>query len=194
MISAKKWMGLSVCILIILGLTAFLPQRVGNKIRPQPGGFLSIIDGTFVDSETGNTYTISIVAREFDTGVGAGQVTLLINGPWASLCSVHGPNAEIDFSGGGEEFGGNFPVQDIQCGTVYNTTTAIDGCTATTELHGFTHSDPPFIPYLGPGSLDFSFLKSSENTGTVKLKFYTPKGPFKLSGTLNGAITMDTCN
>ena len=194
MFAAKKWIGVSVCIIIILGLTAFLPQAVGNVRNAQPGGFLSIIDGTFVDKKTGDTYTISIVAREFDSGVGSGKVTFLVNGPWASVCSVHGPNAEIDFSGGGEEFGGNFPVQDIQCGTVFSTTTSIDGCTASTELHGFTHSDPPFIPYLGPGALEFSFRKSSANTGAVDLKFYTPKGAFKLSGNLSGDITMDTCN
>lgn len=194
MLTAKKWMGLSLCLVVILGLTAFLPQAVGKPLSVKPGGFLSIIDGTFVDTGTGGSYTLSIIAREFDSGVGAGKVTLLINGPWASLCSVHGPNAEIDFSGGGEEFGGNFPVQDIQCGTVFETTTSIDGCTASTELHGFTHSDPPFIPYLGPGTLEFSFRKSSANSGVINLKFYTPKGAFKLSGPLNGAITMDTCN
>jgi hypothetical protein len=152
------------------------------------------MDGTFVDTAFGNTYTMSIIAREFDSGVGSGRVTLLINGPGFSMCGVHGPNAEIDFSGGGEEFGGNNLLLDTQCGTVFSTPTSIDGCTAVTELHGATHSDPPFIAYLGPGSLDFSFRKSSPNTGVVNLKFYTPKGPIKLSGNLNGAITMDTCN
>ena len=194
MFTAKKWMGLSVCIVIILSLTAFVPERVGNVISAQPGGFLSLMDGTFVDKGTGNTYTMSIVAREFDSGVGSGRVTLLINGPWVSVCSVHGPNAEIDFSGGGEEFGGNNLLLDTQCGTVYDTPLSIDGCTASTVLHGATHSDPPFVPYIGPGPLDFSFRKSSPNTGVVNLKFYTPRGTFKLSGTLNGSITMDTCN
>ncbi len=195
MFTTKKWIGLSVSMIFVLGLTAFLPQAEGNALSAQPGGFLSIIDGTLVDNATGNTYTLSIIAREFDFGVGSGKVTLLINGSGVSLCSAHGPNADIDFSGGGEEFGGNNPLQDIQCGTVFSTTTSIDGCTATTELHGFIHSDPPVIPYMGPGTLDFSFTKSAQpDTGVVKMKFYTPKGPIKLSGTLMGLITMDTCN
>ena len=147
-----------------------------------------------MDSGTGNTFTISIVARESDDSTGSGKATLFIIGPSISLCSAHGPSAEIDFSAGGEDFGGNNPLQDIQCGTSYGMAVAIDGCTATTELHGYSHSDYSFIPYMGSIPLDFSFRKSAQpNTGVVNLKLYTPKGPIKLSGTMNGSITMDTC-
>jgi hypothetical protein len=186
---------MAAAVIIILSLTAFLPQTTGSAIKAKPGGFLSVRDGTLRDPATGQEYTFDLIARESEDSVGSGQVTLLINGPGISLCSAHGPGAEIDFSPGGEDFSGNNPLQEIQCGTAYGMTVSVDACAANVELHGYSHSDHPFISYMGPMTLDLAFRKSARpNSGTVMLKLYTVKGQIKLNGNLTAPIEMDTCN
>jgi hypothetical protein len=188
----KKWIILSLSTIIILILTAFTTPVRGIVANGQPGGFVSVLDGTFIDSVTGWEYGFSLVAREADDSAGVGKVTLLVSGPGLSVCSAHGPGAEIDFSPGGEDFGGNVPLSEIQCGTAYGMPVSIDGCTAKTENHGYSHSDYPFHPYMGPSTTEFSLQKKSSGS-LVTLKLYIPSGVIKLGGNVNGTVEMDTC-
>lgn len=192
MYTHRKWLLLSISAVIILILTAFATPARGVVAIGQPGGFLSFLNGTLVDSATGAQYTLSLVARESNDSPGVGNVTLLLSGPSMSICSAHGPQAEIDFSPGGEDFGGNNPLPDIQCGTAYGMAVSIDGCTAKTEMHGYSHSDYPFYTYMGPSTTNVVLRKSSSGS-QVTLKVFTPEGAIKLSGNVSDPIQMDTC-
>jgi len=178
---------------MILILAAFaLPAR-GVVLNGTPGGFLSLPWGTLTDSATGGEYGLVLIARESDDAAGLGQVTVQLLGPSISACSTHGGWVDIGPFTDGENFSGNYPLQDIQCGTAYNMAVSIDGCTAKTELHGFSHSDYPLITYSGQNTVELTFKKTSSDGGKVNMKVYTPMGPIQLNGDVSGAVQMDTC-
>ena len=131
----------------ILGLLAYL--RPGARSASTPGGFLSTPSAQLTDARPGNAYSFDLVARERAEAPGVGQSTLLVVGPSLSLCSASGPQAEIDYSLDGEEFPGNAPLAEIRCGTASGMAVAIDGCTASIDLHGYVHSDYPLVTYVG---------------------------------------------
>ena len=117
---------------------------------------------------------------------------LLINGPSLSICSAHGPTADIDFLPGGEDVGGNNSLPEIQCGTACGMAVSLNGCTTKAELHGYSHSDYPWYADMGPSSVDLTFRKAS--TGNqMTLKLYTLIGVIKLGGIVSGTLQMDTC-
>ena len=195
MLANKRWIVLAISAAAILGLAASAPAPSSLVLIKTPGGFLEALNGTLIAAQTGASYDVSLVAREADTGIGVGNVTLLVNGPSISVCSAHGPTASIDFSPGGEDFSGNNPLVDIQCGTAYGMTVHVDGCTAKVSLHGFGHSDTPYFPYMGPATVDLTFkqLAPLSTNAQVVMNLFTPKGPIMLKGVMSAPIQMDTC-
>ena len=188
----RKWTLLSLSVVILLMVAAFSVPARGAVASGRPGGFLHFLNDTLTDSTTGEQYSVSLVAREDDTTAGVGKATLLVSGPGLSICSAHGPSADIDFSPGGEDFGGNNPLPEIQCGTAYGSAVSIDGCTAKVELHGYSHSDYPLRIYMGTSSTELTFRKASSGN-QMSLRLFTPAGLIKLDGIVSGTLQMDTC-
>ena len=188
----RKWIILVTSTVLILMLAAFtLPAR-GVVVSGTPGGFLSMPSGTFIDSTTGQEYTLTVVSGESEENAGGGNVTLQLLGPSLSVCSAHGGGVDIGAEMEDGNFAGNYPLTELQCGTAFGMAVAIDSCTAKTEMHGYSHSDYPLFTYMGSTTIEFSFRKSGDG-GKVNLKIYTPKGPIKLDGNFSGPVTMNTC-
>lgn len=187
----RTWILLSFSLIVILVLAAFTAPVRGVVQNGTPGGFLSIPQTTFIDSATGQEFSIIAVAGESEETAGVGNVTLQLGGT-VSACSVHGGGADIGPVQDDGNYAGNFPMTEIQCGTAFGMAVSIEGCTVRTESHGFSHSDYPFTTYMGSTTIDFNF-KQTASGGKVEIKIYTPKGPIKLAGTVNGPITLNTC-
>jgi hypothetical protein len=47
--------------------------------------------------------------------------------------------------------------------------------------------------YTGSNTVELQYKKTGASTGKVSMTVYTPKGPIKLAGELNGSVEMDTC-
>ena len=186
----QRWFFLSITLVAILVLVAFASPMRGVIAVGEPGGFISIPFTTFVDPASGREFSLTLIGREYDAG--AGQVTLQLLGPGFSACSTHGGGVDIGTSEDGENFGGNFPLTEIQCGTAYGMAVSIDKCDVKTEMHGYIHSDYPFTTYTGSVTIEANIHKTTSG-GQVNLKVYTPRGPVKLQGSLNGDFTLDTC-
>jgi hypothetical protein len=188
-----KWIVLTVSLVIMLALAAFaVPARGVVKVG-QPGGFLSLQSGTFVDS-AGQEYELLMLAGEGEEIPGAGNFTLQVLGPSISICSTQGGSVDIGSPLPDGNYSGNSPLTEIQCGTAFGQIVSIDGCTAKTEFHGYSHSDYPLTTYSGSNTVALTFRKKSASSGQITITVYTPKGPIKLSGTVSGPITMDTCS
>jgi hypothetical protein len=181
---------LSVSALILLAYT--IPSR-DVIAGGQPGGFLSLEPGNFVDSRTGQTYELTMLGAEGTEAAGAGNFTLQVLGPGISICSTHGGGADIGLMLEDGSYAGNYPLTEIQCGDSYGMAVSIDGCTAKTELHGYSHSDYPLTIYSGTNTVELTFRKTGASSGHINIKVYTPKGPIKLSGNVSGPIIMSTC-
>lgn len=149
--------------------------------------------GTFVDSASGQEFGLTMLAGEGEESAGAGNFTLQVLGPGVSVCSTHGGGVDIGTQAEDGNYYGIVPMTEIECGTSFGMAVSIDGCTATTELHGYSHSDYPFTIYSGSNTVELKFRKTSAMTGNVSIKVYTPKGPIKLAGNVTGSMTMDTC-
>lgn len=188
----QRWILFCTSLALILAVAAFTIPMRGVVAAGTPGGFLSG-GGQFVDYSSGGLYNLFIAARESSDTAGTGQFTLQLLGPGISVCSTHGGVVDVGTSTDGENFSGSYPLEDIQCGTAYSMAVSIDGCTAETELHGFSHSDYPLIIYTGPNTVELAYKKTGDSTGKISMTVYTPKGPVKLAGQLNGPVEMDTC-
>jgi hypothetical protein len=70
---------------------------------------------------------------------------------------------------------------------------AVDGCVATVEFHGFSHSDWPLVTYLGSNTADVRLQKLSGTSAKMDVTIYTPKAPIVLTGKLVGSVGFDTC-
>lgn len=186
----QRWIFVSITLAVLLVLVAFTSPIRGVIPKGESGGFISIPSMTFIDPASGREFNLTLIGREYDAGTG--QVTLQLLGPGFSACSTHGGGVDIGTSEDGENFGGNMPLNEIQCGTAYGMAVAIDGCDAKTEMHGYIHSDYPFSTYTGSVTIEANIHKTASG-GQVNLKVYTPRGPVKLQGSLNGDFTLDTC-
>lgn len=186
----NRWIIFSISLIVLLVLTAFAVPTRGILATGTPGGFLSLQSGTFTDSLTGDQYTLTALGGEGQLA-GGGNFTLGLQGP-ISLCSTHGGGADIGTPLEDGNYAGNFPLTEIQCGTAFGMAVSIDGCTAKSEMHGYSHSDWPFYTYTGSTTIEFVFKKSGTG-GQVNVKIYTPKGPIKLAGEYSGPVIMDTC-
>jgi len=192
MYTRSKWILLAMSTTIIIVLAAFtLPAR-GVVANGTPGGFLSLQSAPFIDSATGQEYSLTVIAGESEENAGVGNVTLQLLGPSLSACSVHGAGVDIGPELEDGNYAGNLPLTETQCGTAFGMAVSIDGCTAKTEMHGFSHSDYPLFTYLGSTTIELTLRKSGAD-GKVNLKVYTPKGPIKLDGKVSGPFTMNTC-
>lgn len=194
-----KWIVPIIGSLLLLGLTASAPPT--RTVASQPGGHLSIPKVFVLDGATGWQYEVALFATEDMDKGGMGKATLWIGGPGLSACSTHGGSVDIDWSGSAsEDWNGNFPLTEIQCGTAYGMRVAVDACEARIELHGYSHSDYPLITYTGSMTADVSFRKGDQpDTGEMTIKIFTPRGPLKINGPITLAdpdahIQMDTCN
>lgn len=125
------------------------------------------------------------------TRLGDRSVLMGLGGGAISLCSIHGPSAEVDMV----TENGNFPLQGMQCGRAFGMDIALDGCSARLEYHGFVHSDRSTRIYFGPMTADITFQKTGSNTGNMKLTVFTPKAPIVLQGQVQSPtpIVMTTC-
>lgn len=177
---------------------AVIAGSVGFAYTPEPsvpGGSISVRDATLTDTRTGNIYDFDLVAEE--VGAGVGYATLWVRGPALSLCSAHGPHAEVNFGApcdGDGGFCGNPPLEGIECGTAWEMAVAINECVAKIELHGYVHSDYPLVTYMGMMTLDLSLLKGrGPGDALVEVAVHTPKEDINLRGVLDGAVEMDTC-
>lgn len=168
---------------------AVIAGSVGFAHTPAPsvpGGSISVTGATLTDRRTGNEYLFDLVAEEDDVEGGFGRVTTLwVRGPSLSLCSAHGSPA-------GDA---GFPLLDIECGFAEWQAVAINGCVAEIELHGYSHSDYPFVTYMGMMTLDLRLvIGEGPGDGRVQVTVHTPKEKIKLGGMLDGAtIDMPTC-
>ncbi len=187
----RTWILLSLSLVVILILAAFSVPVRGVVRNGNPGGFFLLPSGTFIDSATGQEYSIFAVAGESEETAGVGNVTLQLGGT-ASVCSVHGGGIDIGPELEDGNYAGNFPLTEVQCGTAFGMAVSIEGCTVKTEMHGFSHSDYPLTTYLGSSTIDFNFKKTAAG-GKVDITIYTPKKPIKLSGTVSGPVTLNTC-
>lgn len=193
MYTRRSMILLAVSTVIVLMLAAFASPARDVLKNGQSGGFVSLPWGTFTDPTTGDEYGLTVIAREADDAAGVGKFTLQLLGPGISVCSTHGGGVDIGLSENGEDFAGNYPLQEIQCGTAYSMAVSVDGCTAKTELHGYSHSDYPLIIYTGSNTVELTLRKTAAESSKVSLKVFTPKGPIKLSGDVSGPVEMDTC-
>lgn len=198
----KWWIAVILGATVVFALTAFGPSLAGTPVSA-PGGTLYMPKVFLHDGATGDQYEVALFANEDTDKAGQGRATLSIRGPGVGVCSTHGGSTEIDWTGPGADtwdFNGDFPLQQIQCGTAYGMQVAIDACTAKVELHGFLHSDYPAVTYTGSITADLTFQKgAAPDTGDLTIKIFTPKAPIKLNGPITLAdpdahIQMDTCH
>jgi len=189
----RKSIGWSISIIIIFSLTAFNTPVRGVVVNGTPGGFLAIESGTLVDSSTGEEYALILTAGEAEDSAGVGNVVLQLIGPAFAICSAHG--AGVDIGPGLEDgnYAGNFPLAELQCGTAYGMPVSIDGCNAKLEMHGYSHTDYPLHPFMGPTTIEMSLRKSTYVKSQVNVKVYTPTGVIKLSGIVSDPVRMNTC-
>ena len=197
----RWWIAVATGAALIFALAAFGPSLAGTAV-PTPGGSLYMPKVFVHDGATGEQYEVALITNEDTDKAGQGKATLWIAGPGLGLCSTHGGSYQINWDPAGFEtndFSGDYPLPQIQCGTAYGMHVAIDACTAKVELHGFLHSDYPLVTYTGSITADVSFQKgAAPDTGDLAIKIFTPKAPIKLSGPITLAdpdahIQMDTC-
>jgi hypothetical protein len=176
------------CIVIAAWSHRVAGGRVESReIRPAeapgtPGGNLSV-EGEFVDVNSGNTYELTFRASEDSSTAGVGDAFLYLKGPALTACDVHAPAAEPNIT----------PLRSVQCGGSYGMSVAVDGCLARVTLHGYVHSDHPFITYVGLTCFDLVVEKQA-SCCDIEITIYTPKGPIVLTGTVAGDVSMDTCS
>jgi hypothetical protein len=146
-------------------------------------------NGQFVDQESGITVNFFLNANQTDNG-SRGNPTVGVFGPGLGLCTTHGPGP--DFGSPANNFTGNFPLANVQCGGAGNQTVKIDGCVANIEAHGFVHSDHPNVNFMGATTVDVRYQKTREGD-QVKVTIYTPKEKILLSGKVAGSSMMSSC-
>ena len=152
-----------------------------SNVLADPGASLDVA-GTFTDIDTGNVYNLDFEANEINVGVG--HTFLHLDGPALSVCGVHGPAADPS----------TFSFNDIQCGNANRMSVAINGCTAKVELHGYSHSDHPFVTYIGSTTIDLTVRKrKKESRWFIKISIFTPKKKIELRGIVDGLISMSSC-
>jgi len=150
---------------------------------------------SFEDKDSGDVYNFRLIASEDD-----GKVTMFLEGPSLTLCTARGSAASITFPEGpigdpyGSEYSGNYPLNDIQCGTAYAMAVFNDGCQADIEFHGYVHSDYPWVTYMGMMTTDVKIKTGTDpEDNEIEIKIYTPKEEIELEGTFLEYIEMDTC-
>ena len=119
------------------------------------------------------------------------SILMGLGGGAISLCTVHGPSADLDFA----TESGNFPLQQMQCGRAFGMDVVFDRCAVNLEFHGFVHSDRSTRIYFGPMTADVEFRKTGANTGTMRVTIFTPKAPIVLNGRVQSPtpILLSTC-
>jgi hypothetical protein len=194
-------------LIVLLGLFAISPYIMVTEAI-SPGGNLLIgqLDPTttkasFVDDVTGNEYDFLLIASEWDDS-GEGKVTMQIEGPALTLCTSNGSPAYIDFENPdpvGEDiyenhYPGNSPLTDIQCGSAYGMAVEIHECKVDLQFHGYSHSDYPFITYMGMVTTDVKVEIGNEfGDNEIEIEVHTPRDKIKLKGNFSGNVEMEAC-
>ena len=204
----KRTISICTALIVLLGLFAISPYILITEAF-SPGGNLligelgpSVTKASFVDDDTGNVYDFLLIASEWDDSR-EGKVTMQLEGPAFTLCTSNGSSAYIDFENpdpGGEDiyenhYPGNSPLTDIQCGSAYGMAVEINQCEAEMQFHGYSHSDFPFITYMGMVTTDVKVEIGNESgDNEIEIEVYTPKDKIKLKGNFLGNVEMDTCD
>src|SRR5262245_21633402 len=113
MLIHRKWIVLSVCTVIMLILGAFSTPVRGVVPLGTPGGILFIPSATFIDSISGQEYSLIVFAGESEETAGVGNFTLQLLDPSSSTCSAHGGGADIGPEQPDGNFAGNFPLSEF---------------------------------------------------------------------------------
>ena len=189
-----------------LGVSAFAKPLslqvpgVPAELSVGPGATLSILtEGNGGDmnqpGDVSSAAPAASLTEQFNFGLMARttdhSILMGLNGGAISLCTVHGPSANVDFA----TESGNFPLQDMQCGRAFGMDVNFDRCAVNLEFHGFVHSDRSTRIYFGPMTADIEFRKTGANTGTMRLTIFTPKAPIVLNGHVQSPtpIHLSTC-
>jgi hypothetical protein len=180
MVKLKGIVPMIFCIMVLL--------VSAQNLYAEPGASLEV-SGIFTDINTGYEYEVEFGAEEFTDWAGAGCTYLLLRGPYEQhdirnirACSTHGGPAGEDV----------FPFYYIECGINCRQSVSINSCRAEVELHGFLHSDHPFVTYNGSTTFDVK-LSKTENGWLIEIEMFTPKEKIKLKGILVGDVILSTC-
>src|SRR4051812_28921141 len=147
--------------LTLVGLavgTAGVMASHGSASPPASPGTLEVgPDATVTDSSTKQSSSFGLRAST-NGGAPSGDVVLQLGRGARNfeVCTVHGPEAQVDFTNNGNETG-NDPYPDIQCGRAYGESVSFNKCTMTAQSHAFMHADAPDANYLGPTTVTITF-------------------------------------
>jgi hypothetical protein len=116
------------------------------------------------------------------------------------LCTSNGSPAYIDFENPNPDVGdihenhypGNSPLAEIQCGSAYGMAVEIKDCKAQLQFHGYSHTDYPFITYMGMMTAEVK-VDIGDGANEIEIKVHTPKDEIELKGNFSGNVEMDTC-
>ena len=178
----------------------------------QVGQLGPFIPATFVDLNTGQEYSVVMLATEIEPGVGAVSFALsngfapggpqpgdgligLGDGVRLSFCSTLGPTAQLGVQNG--MLSGNQPGAGIKCGEAPNQIVSINShaavCQADVTLHGFAHINAPYPPFVGNLTIQVR-LQHQGASARIQVTIFTFTGKIVLSGSLSGTVAIGACS
>lgn len=174
---------------------------VGSVGGPPPSGGLNQLTATFLDQESGKTFSFFLEARQDSTEPNAGLATFALEGPKLHGCTLKRsqtqPQPQLNPSATPFAYGGSLPFENSKCGTVNDQSVSIRNCVATIQAHGFIHSDAPNVTYLGAATIEVRYqMKRTPAKDEIEVRLHTPKKTIKLSGkatVTDGVAMMPSC-
>lgn len=181
---------------------------VGAVLAPITSPGPSQMTGTFVDEESGNTYSFFLEGKEAMEGPPGVQsqsrATFALGGPNLHGCTIrkgsNNPQPQLLPSTTPFAYGGTMPYFQNGiggCGTANAQSVSIHDCVARIQAHGFIHSDDPFVTYFGATTIEVHYKKNSARAkDEIQIKLYTPKHVIKLEGkasVTDGTSSMSNC-
>ena len=156
----------------------------GGVTFAEEGASLNAV-GTFNDAISGFTFNFYFEAYE-DMGEDVGNTLFKINEDGGAIlaCSTHG--------GWSGPEGDLAPLTNIFCGNASRQRVSINNCKATVQVHGFVHSDYPYVTYSGSTTIDVN-LKKQDGEWLLRVQLYTPKEKVTMQGKLIGDVFMSNC-
>jgi hypothetical protein len=176
------------CGVVALSLTPF-----GSAHATGTAGTLEMGPGVSV-TDSATKLVSSFGLRATSPGGTSGDVVLELDRGAQNfgVCTVHGPDPQVDFTNDGNESGNN-PYPDIQCGRAYGESVAFSRCTMTAQAHAFMHADGAGANYMGPTTVNITFRKTGATTAVLTVTVWTPVRTLRVSGVATGTIAMSTC-
>ena len=196
-----KYLGIAVAAVLTFN-AGHLFAKEGDTVTVGSVEAPTNLTASFVNNANGLTYHLFLEAKQ-NSSDNKGATTIGLRGHGITICSIHGPSADLYPNSTSFGHGGNAPfatptptTPGPQCGTASNQTVKIDGCTALIQAHGFTHSDAPNVNYWGSVTLDVRYMRKPGNPAAdrIEINVYTPKEPVRFSGKVTGGtIAMPGC-